>query len=453
MFSLPEEIIQVIWCFSPLFSARVWFHAHILLIGAILAPGKRTVSSILRIMGLSQARDYVNYHRVLNRAVWSGRMGSRILLGLLVRLVPCELPLVLGIDETLERRRGKQIKKKGCHRDPVRSTKRAVVRCLGLQWLSMMLLVPLPWSKRVWALPFLTVLVAPAPKGAKNKEQPCRHKTAVDWTRQMLQQVSRWQPARRLILIGDGAFAAIELVLTCRTLHVPLIARLRWDAALYHPPGKQPAGKKGPKPKKGPRQRRLSIWTKRADTPWQEQDLVWYGGKPQKRCLFSRTALWHRVGYDPVPIRYVIVRDPAGKQRDDVLFSSDPDLDPVQIVQYFVMRWSVEVTFEEVRAHLGFESLRNWKDKAVERTSPAILSLFSIITLLANRLKPAGDIPVQQSAWYKKTEPTFADVLTLVRHAIWKERLLENSEENHELAYFKHELRIICSLYDYPLVA
>lgn len=451
MFPLPEEIIMVMTVFSPLFSSPVWPHAQVLVIGAILAPGKRTISAILRVMGLSQRQDYGTYHRVLNRAVWSARIGSRILLGLLVRLVPSELPLVLGVDETLERRRGKRIRKKGCYRDPVRSTKRQVVRCFGLKWLSMMLLVPLPWSRRVWALPFLTVLVAPDPK--KTQPTGLRHKTSVDWVRQMIKQVRRWQPRRPLIVTADGAFAAISLILACQQMDVRLIARLRWDAALYHPPEDRPSGKRGPKPKKGTRQRRLRTWAARRDTPWQPQGLTWYGGQRKTVLLFSRTALWHRVGYDPVPLRYVIVRDPTGQHKDDVLLCTDPTLDPVQIVEYFVMRWSVEVTFEEARAHLGFESLRNWKDKAVERTSPVILALFSIITLLAHRLKPDGDIPVQQTAWYKKAEPTFTDVLTLVRHAIWQERVLEDSEKNPEFTYFKQELRTICSLYDYPLVA
>lgn len=452
MFPLPSAIIQVMAAFAPLFSARVFSHAQVLMIGAILAPGKRTISSILRIMGLSQARTYVNYHRVMNRAVWSARVGSQILLGFLVMLVPSNLPLILGVDETLERRRGKHINKKGCYRDPVRSTKKAVVCCLGLKWLSMMLLVPVPWSTRVWALPFLTVLVAPQPKKAKDQKPRRRHKSYVDWTRQMLKQVMRWQPSRRLILIGDGAFTAIELVLACRRLGVLLISRLHWNAALYHWPDKSSASKRGPKPKKGKRQRPLKTWAKRSDTPFKSYELTWYGGKRKKRLLFSRTALWHRVGYDPVPIRYVIVRDPLGKEKDDVIFSTDLNVDPVRIVELFVMRWSVEVTFEETRAHLGFETLRNWKDKAVERTSPCILALFSIITLMAHKLRAQGDIPIQKTAWYKKEEPTFSDVLFLVREAIWVQQL-EKVPENHTFTYFKQVQQTLWYLYQYPLVA
>jgi hypothetical protein len=438
--------------FTPLFSARVWPHAQVLLIGGILAPGKRTISAILQVMGLSKARDYATYHRVMNRARWSALTGSRILLGLLVTLLPPDLPLVIGVDETIERRRGKRIAHKGTHRDGVRSTKRAVVRCLGLQWLSMMALLPLPFSSRIWALPFMTVLVKPARKKGKGKTRVRPPKTYMDLTLQMLKLVRRWQACRKLFLVGDGAYCAIELFLLARALDATVVARLHWNAALYDEPGVQPPGKPGPKPKKGIRQKSPKQRAEDPATPFKLHTLTWYGGKHKKRLLYTHNALWHRIGYEPVPIRYVICRDPDGKEKDDVLVCTDPDLDPEKIVALFVRRWSVEVTFEEVRAHLGFESLRNWQDKAVARTSPCILALFSIITLMAKHLRPKGDIPMQQTAWYKKDEPTFSDLLALVREVIWNHEW-EKVAENHAFAYSKMKQLTRCYLYHYPLVA
>jgi hypothetical protein len=135
---LPDAIILVVAPFAPLFSQRVWLHAQLLLLGAVLAPGARTVTAALRVMGLSSGRHFTNYHRVLNRATWSARQGSRILLGeLIVLLVPPGAPIVLGADDTAERRSGRQIKAKGCYRDAVRSTKKHVIRCFGLKWVSM----------------------------------------------------------------------------------------------------------------------------------------------------------------------------------------------------------------------------------------------------------------------------------------------------------------------------
>ena len=149
MRDLPEAIITVLRHFERAFSERVWEWAKILLIGAILAPGKRTVTAALRVMGLSNETQFQNYHRVLNRDTWSSRSLSRLLLRLLVRtFVPLGAPVVIGLDDHIERRRGEQIAAKGIYRDPVASSKSFFVKTSGLRWLSMMLVAPIPWAKR-----------------------------------------------------------------------------------------------------------------------------------------------------------------------------------------------------------------------------------------------------------------------------------------------------------------
>jgi DDE superfamily endonuclease len=432
---LPDAIILVLAPFAPLFSQRVWLHAQLLLLGAMLAPGARTVTAALRAMGLSSERPFTNYHRVLNRATWSPRQASRILLGLLVTsLVPPGTPIVLGADDTVERRRGRQITAKGCYRDAVRSTKKHVMRCFGLKWVVMMLLVPVPWSRRVWALPFLTALCRPAEQSTRR-----RHKTSVDWVRQMMQQVRRWLPGRPLVLVVDGGFAAVSLALACVKPQVAMVSRLRWDAALYHRPGTQSPSKRGRKPTKGKRQRRLQAWAERADTPWETVDVDWYGGQHKTLWVFSHTALWHTPGLPPVAIRFVIVCDPQGKRRMEAFFCTDLQVTPGQILAWVVMRWSVEVTFEESRAQLGLETQRQWSDQAIARTTPILLALFSLITLLALRLSRDGQIPVPVTAWYHKAEPTFSDCVTLVRRHLWRARYLVNSTPGAESIQFPQE--------------
>src|SRR5687767_6944477 len=279
---LPEAIILVLAPFALLFSRRSWHHAQVLLLGAIVTPGARTVTAALRAMGLAAERHFTNYHRVLNRATWSARQGSRILLGVLITLlVPPGATIVLGADDTVERRSGRKINAKGCYRDAVRSTKKHVIHCVGVKWVSMMLLVPVPWARRVWALPFLTTQCWPA--GHRGRR---RHKTSVDWVRQMMKQVRRWLPGRRPVLVVDGGFAAVALALACVKSRVAMVSRLRWDAALYHPPGLQSSGKRGPKPTKGKRQRRLQEWAMRSDTPWETVEVDWYGGQRKKMWVF-----------------------------------------------------------------------------------------------------------------------------------------------------------------------
>jgi hypothetical protein len=432
---LPEAIILVLAPFAPLFSHRVWLHAQLLLLGAILTPGARTVTAALRATGLAAERRFTNYHRVLNRATWSGRQASRILLGLLITgLVPPGAPIILGADDTVERRSGRKINAKGCYRDAVRSSKSYVIHCFGLKWVSMMLLVAVPWSRRVWALPFLTTRCWPADKHSQH-----RHKTSIDWVRQMSKQVRRWLPERRLVLVVDGGFAAVSLALACVKSRVAMVSRLRWDAALYHPPGPQPPGKRGPKPLKGKRQRSLQAWAERSDTPWETVEVNWYGGQRKTLWVFSRTALWYTPRLPPVNIRYVLVGDPEGKLRMEAFFCTDVQATPVEILQWIVMRWSVEVTFEEVRAHLGFETQRQWSDRAIARTSPVLLALYSLVILLALQLSQGGPIPVEATAWYHKPEPTFVDCLALVRRHLWRARYLVNSTAEPEFVQFPRE--------------
>ena len=185
---LPEAIIAVLGAFAPMFSRAVWTHAQVLLVGALLCQGPRTVAAALCVMGLGQARGFEKYHRVLSRARWSGLQGAKILLGFLIELVPPWWPVLIVVDETVERRQGRKIKAKGRYRDAVRSTQKVVVKCYGLKWISMMVLVPLPWSARPWALPFLTVL---APSKRANEAAGKRHKSSIDWTEQMVKQVAR----------------------------------------------------------------------------------------------------------------------------------------------------------------------------------------------------------------------------------------------------------------------
>src|SRR3990172_7600354 len=190
MLTLPPEIMPVLGAFAPVFSERVWDWVQVLVIGAILAPGKRTVSTVLTIVGQRDDEQYQNYHRVLNRAVWSPLEVSQILLGLLVAAFSAVgVPIIVAADETLERRQGEQIQEKGVYRDAARSSKKHLVTSFGLRWVSMMLLVRVPWSSRVWALPFLTVL---APSEKTNQANGKRHKTSIRWVMQMMGQVRRW---------------------------------------------------------------------------------------------------------------------------------------------------------------------------------------------------------------------------------------------------------------------
>ncbi len=224
--------------FQSGFTAPTWQHVLVLIVGAILAPGRRTVAAALRVIGLDQDPHFTNYHRVLNRNQWSSRWLARCLLRLLIATFVPTGPVIVGLDDTIERRWGAKIKARGIYRDPVRSSRSHVVKASGLRWLSLMLLPQIPWAGRVWALPFLTVL-APSERYARERQQ--QYKKLTDWGRQMLLKLVRWLPERRIIAVTDASFAAIELLNALRCW-LCMITRLRLDARLFDPPPRRRAG-------------------------------------------------------------------------------------------------------------------------------------------------------------------------------------------------------------------
>ena len=391
-----------------------------LVAGAILAPGKRTVASALRAMGLDQEKRFHRYHRVLSRARWSSLEVARVLLGLLLEaFVPEGSPLVVGIDETLERRYGKKILARGVYRDPVRSTHETFVKSSGLRWVCAMLLVEIPWAWRVWALPFLSAL-APSERYAARRGK--RHKKITEWAWQLLLVLRRWYPEREIVAVADRAYASLKLLDRCRKLSDPItfVTRLRLDAALYEPAPPRRPGQIGRPRIKGERLPNLSAVTEDPKTVWEPTEIAnWYGSEDRTVEIASQTAVWYSTGLPAVPIRWVLIRDPEGGFEPQALLCTDLDADPEQIVRWYVMRWQLEVTFQETRRHLGFETQRQWTELAIRRTTPALLGLFSVVTLFAHRRMVRAAGAFRRAAWYHKAHPTFADALALVRKELW----------------------------------
>jgi len=368
---------------------------------------------------------------VLNRAAWSSWALSRVLLGLLLQTFAARGPVIVGVDDTIERRRGAKIKAKGIYRDPVRSSHSHFVKASGLRWLSMMLLVPIPWAQRVWALPFLTVL-APSERYSAGRQR--QHKKLTDWARQMLLQLRRWVPKRRLVVVADSSFAVISLLWRVTQLAQPLcmIVRFRWDAALYEPAPPRRPHQKGRPRLKGKRLPTLAQVATNPKTRWQRVMIPqWYGQGRRAIDIVSGTAVWRHSGQPVVPIRWVLIRDPAkrGKFKTQALLCTDLNVKPVQIVKWFILRWQLEVTLHEAREHLGVETQRQWSDKAILRTTPALLGLFSLITLLAHRhVRRGRRLPMRHAAWYVKPRPTFSDALAVVRQHLWQQLCFHTCE-------------------------
>ena len=416
MRTLPDAIMVYLLPFAPLFTRRTWRHVPLLVVGAILAPGRRMVTSILRVMGHGDDAAFSTYHRVLNRAVWSSLGASRILLGLLIAAFVPEGPLVLGIDETLERRRGKMITATGIYRDPVRSSHGHFVKARALRWVSLMLFVPIPWAGRTWALPFLSAL---APSERYNREHHLRHKAITDWARQMVRVVHRWVPTRRLVLVGDTPYSAISFLATTRPV-ATIVTRLRLDARLFTPVAPRRPGQKGRSRVSGIRLPTLAARSVDPTTSWTPLLVpFWYGQRGRTIEIVSETACWYHPGLPLIPVRWVLIRDPAGLFPTQALLCTDLEAPPTQIVAWFVLRWQMECTYHEVRDHLGVETGRGWSDNTIRRTTPALLGLFSFVTLLAHDHWVHGPPVVRGAAWYPKQLPTFSDAIAGVRRSLW----------------------------------
>lgn len=446
MLTLPDDIVALLASFAPLFSRRVWRYVPVLVVGALLAPGQRMVSTALRAVGLGQVRHFQNYHRVLSRAVWSSLGASRILLGLLVAAFAPDGPLVLGLDETIERRRGAKIAAAGIYRDPVRSSRSHFVKVNGLRWVCLMLLVPIPWAGRVWALPFLTAL-APSERYAQRRRR--RHKPLIVWARQLLRQVHRWLPQRALVLVADSTYAALDLLAALRPV-ATMVTRLRLDAQLFAPAPPRAPHQRGRPRLVGKRLPTLEQRSADPTTPWTRVTIAhWYGRQARAVELVSETAVWYHTGLPPVPIRWVLVRDPQGEFPTQALLCTALDASAEQILAWFVQRWQLEVTFHAMRAHMGMETQRQWTTLAIARTTPALLGLFSLVTLIAHPLCAGAPLPLPHTTWYVKPLPTFADALALVRRRLWASLLFPTSPLTADLdkmsdTLLDHLCRLMC---------
>jgi hypothetical protein len=421
---LPPRFVSRLAPFAALFTRPTWMNVMILLAGAILAPGRRTVTAALRILGRENDPDFCTFHRILNRATWSSRAAAGALLRLLIdAFVPAGAPVVIGLDDTIERRWGAKISARGIYRDPVRSSKGHFVKASGLRWLSAMLLVRVPWAERIMALPFLTML---APSKRFYDGKPRAAKTLIDWARQAALQIHRWLPGRHIVLVADSAFAAIGFLAAVRK-YICVVTRLRLDANLFDFPPPKPKGRRlgrGRPPLKGKRLKKLSAVLTDRKVSWQRLRISqWYGRTNRLVEITGGTALWYHAGIAPVPIRWIIVRDPTGELEPQAFLATDLDAKPGDILAWFVSRWQVEVTFEETRAHLGVETQRQWSDNAILRTTPALLALYSIITLWTHDLVARRTLMPRTAAWYRKKFLTFSDAIAAVRREIWRHQI------------------------------
>ena len=429
MFS--SALVPLFLEFSRNFSKPTHLRFLLLMGAAVLTVGRRTVSNMLR-TAKGMARGHASsYHRFFSKRAWSLWPLSRALAEYIIERYhpPGAVPVVF--DDTVDGHKGKKVYGKGCHRDAVRSTHSYTAFRWGLKWVALCILVKFPGAKRPWALP---VLVALYRSKEWNKKHRRRHKTPPELARQLMAVLLHWFPERKFVSAGDGGFSTHDLAGFAHRhqSRATLVGRFYPKANLYGPPPKRRSPKGGRPPEKG---RKLaspeSVVKRSAPTRLR---VSWYGGGSRTVEVVSGTGLWYRTGDGVVPVRWVFVHDLSGTHRDEYFFSTDPTMTPKEIIETFTGRWSIEVTFQELRAYLGLETTRGWTEKTVLRAAPCLFGLYSVVALAYAAL-PERQARAGRVQWTGKTEITFSDAIAAVRQQLWRHWVFKQSR--HAVAFSK----------------
>lgn len=378
------------------------------MMGAMLCRGGVTVCAALRAVGLSAERCFCRYHRLLNRDRWDLLAGAKVLLFLLLKFFPPGDALTFVIDDTVERRRGKQINAKGWFKDPVQSGSGKVITTSGLRWMPVMLLTQVPFIGRIFALAFLTILVSSEKTQKKLGE---RHRSPQRRASQVVCLLRRWLRHQKLRLVVDAGYACVELARQRLRQGVTLVTRLRVNARLFEL-GPAKTGKKGRPRQKG---RRLNLRETAATLYWRKHTIKGYKGVEEERELTELICLWAPAGKGCLlRVRLILCRTNSTGPLFTLL-TTDMAISAKEVVELYILRWNQEVTHREVREHLGMETQRQWSDLAIERTTPLLFALHSLVFVFASHLHKESPLQIAQSAWYSKEGLTFSDLLHAVR--------------------------------------
>ena len=423
MGSVPKALQVVFVAWSTMFSKSVFEKFTTLLQGAVLATGCRTVCRILRLVGSLADAHPSSYHRVLSHRRWSMWPMARVLAEYIIAAFYHKGVIRIVGDETVTEHPGRKVFGKARHRDAKRSSHSFIAHLWGHKWVVLAILVDLPGTRRPWALPILVALYRDK---KDNEALGLRHKTPTDLMRQLLCVMLHWFPARKFVFSGDGGYATHALTRFARRHHqgLTLVSRFHGDACLYAAPprsNKRTIGRPRVKGNKQPSPEAIVRQAKRR----KKLSVEWYGGENRTVEIVTGTGHWYRAGEGIVEVLWVYVHDLSGTHRDEYFYTTDLHLTAKQVVEYFTGRWSIEVTFQEARAHVGVETTRGWSRQTVLRAEPCLLVLYSVIALWFAAL-PESDRKDLAVEWAGKVTITYSDAVTFVRRDLWRHWIFAN---------------------------
>lgn len=404
--SISSDISLVFLSFRELFSSPTFTIFCQLATGALLNRGRQTITSMLRTLPLAVRRDVSRYHRFFSSPRWSLTAAARILTGLVIGLLPDGAAIQLAVDDTTMPRHGHHVFARSFHRDAIRSTRKKPRFCHGHKWLVISVLVPLPGIRRPWALPILVYLVRPV-------EHP-KHRKPIELAMSGLRLLKRWHPDRHVTITGDRGFAAHYFARFCKHNGITLVSRFYPHAALHEAP-KPNAGRGRPRIK-GKRLTTPADCAADPDAGWIHIDIRWYGGQILPVQLLTGTGHWYRKANGIVHVRWVILRRPG--HDDEIFYTTDTDMQPKDVIEAFIGRWSIEVSFEEIRRHLHVHLNEVWSKASVTRLVPCLFGLFSLSVVAMHTRICNGSIQPGCDPWYPKKELTYADVIRELRQQL-----------------------------------
>ncbi len=441
---VPESFALLCTAFAPCFTAPTYRTFCYLVAGWVQCAGRHTVTGVVLAAGVAEWRHWSVWHRFFSRAQWLLDALGKGLFRLALRWVPADQPLVVIGDDTLARKEGKAIALGGMHHDPLLSTVRKVVCSFGHVWVVLALWVPLPFgaggAAKGVAVPILFRLYVGKRRGNRADARsratsgkrfqraqaagpgPDQHRTKPALLREEVALVAQWAadlaPGRTVYLVADSAYTN-RTTLERRPPNVEVVGRLRPDAALWTLPPPRRPGQKGRPRKRGirlPTPTALAVARTQHGT-WHRLRLTLYG-RPVTPLVFRGTALWYGALRD-APLRFVVVRDPTGRRRDEAFFCTDTTVRVAFILATYAKRWTLEVTFYDCKQVLGFEDPQNQTVPAVQRTAPFAGIVYALVVLwAAQQLEAGAPFAWPQRPWYRqKVGLAFTDLLATLRQA------------------------------------
>ena len=420
MAKIPGTVRALLDDLSNEFRPSVWQRFVGMLTATVMIRGRRTISRLIRWSGSSG--HFSSFNRVFSHRRWSSMALARKLAYAVVdRFVP-EGTMLLAGDDTVSQHRGEHVYGKGCHRDAVRSSHGHLVHRWGHKWVVLALRVKVPGASRTWALPMLVALYRTPQESAK---EGLIHKTPPKLMCGLLAVWMRWFPGRKIVFSGDGGFATHEVARFAARHRgqLTLVSKFLPNAVLHAPPSQRKPGQIG----------RPRITGKRLPSPSEVVEstrkrrrvtVAWYGGGKRRVEVVSGVGHWYRQGHGLVKIRWIYVHDLTGDHRDDYFFTTDARMSVAKIVEMFVGRWDIEVTFAEMREHLGLETTRGRQRQTVLRAEPCLFCLYTLVVYWYVHL-PHRNARELHVSWHRKEAIVFADAIISVRRTAWDQYLFQ----------------------------